>query len=232
MAKFYTITQKGFTFTCHDADKMVEDEEWTIERVAAFVAVHYTMNVMATRYVKGMTFRTAIASIMYTLKCDDVTSKDINKLTNYLVPKLCGIYEDETQRKFLGRALNLILDDVVIMAQDHIAEEQKPIEQFGRIVERPPFFSRPSKVEYDALQAEEQSREQALWDNFKEILNSGEAAGHRISVKDGANIYTAIIVKVTPKCVYCDLKDEYGRLFSSGARIPRNSSRWIIESLR
>lgn len=28
MAKFLTITQTGFTFCVHDADKMVADEEW------------------------------------------------------------------------------------------------------------------------------------------------------------------------------------------------------------
>ena len=35
MATFLTITQNGFNFNVHEADKLKPDEEWGIERVAA-----------------------------------------------------------------------------------------------------------------------------------------------------------------------------------------------------
>ena len=89
MAEFWTITQKGFNFICHNADKLVEDEEWSIERVAAFMAVHHTLNVMATKYSKGLTLKPKIACIQYTLKCDQETSADRDKLTEALRDLQC-----------------------------------------------------------------------------------------------------------------------------------------------
>lgn len=229
-AKFLTITQKGYTFIVHDSDKSVPDEEWSIERVAAFISVHYTLNVMATKYQKGQTFRTTVAAIQYTYNADEPTSRDIEKLTNYLAPKLCSMYSDPTQQGFLGRPLSMVLDDVVAMAEHHVHTEEAPIEVFGQKVTPKPFYSRPSKQEYDAELELQQGAEKAMWDHFKNVLNSGSAAGHRISVREGANIYSATIVKVSEKCIYCDIRDEFNRLLQKGARLPRNSSRLIIES--
>jgi len=232
MAEFWTITQKGFTFIRHTADKLVADEEWTIERVAAFMAVHHTLNIMATRYAKGLTLRPKIACIQYTLKCDPPTSADLNKLTKVLVSKLCAFYNSPDTQGYLGRPLDLILDDVVNLAQDYVAKEEAPVELFGRIVTPPSFYSRPSKLEYDAIQEREQRQEQVYWDKFKQALETGTAMHHKILIREGANTYTGIIVGVTARCVYVDLKDEYGRLLQSNARLPRNSPRFIIESFR
>lgn len=232
MAKFLTITQKGFTFIVHDADKNIRDEEWTIERVAAFMSVHHTLGVKATKYAKGLTFRTAIASIMYTLQCDRPTSADLNKLTLKLVPRLCEMYEDTAKQAFLGRSLSDILDDVVIMAKEIIADAEAPLEIFGRVQTPPPFYTRPSKMEYDAELERAIAQEQAYWDKFNQYLESGQATGHRILIREGDKIYTGIIVSSSPKCVYCDVKDEYNRLLQSGARFPRNSKRFIIESFK
>jgi hypothetical protein len=232
MAEFWTITQKGFNFICHNADKLVEDEEWSIERVAAFMAVHHTLTVMATKYAKGLTLKPKIACIQYTLKCDQETSADLDKLTKVLVPKLCEIYNAPDTQGYLGRPLNLVLDDVVKLAQDYIAKEQEPLEVFGETITPTPFFSRPSKLEYDALQEKEQKQEQAYWDKFKEALETGKAVHHKILIREGANTYTGIIIGVTARCVYVDLQDEYGRLLQHNARMPRNSPRFIIESFR
>ena len=232
MAEFWTITQKGFNFIRHNADKLVRDEEWSIERVAAFMAVHHTLNIMATKYAKGITLRPKVACIQYTLQCDPQTSADLDKLTTALVPKLCAIYSAPETQGYLGRPLNLVLDDVVALAQDYIAKEEAPFEVFGQPVTPPPFYSRPSKQEYDAIQEQEQAREKAYWDNFKNALESGAALQHKILIREGANTYTGIIVGVTARCVYVDLKDEYGRLLQHKARLPRNSPRFIIESFR
>lgn len=232
MAKFLTITQNGFTFTVHDADKLVADEEWGIERVSAFISLHHVLNVMATRYTKGMTFRLSVASIMYTLKCDSVTSKDLNKLNNYLIRELCGIYDDPQRQGFLGRPLSVVLDDIEVKALDYIKESEAPVEALGKTVTPPPFFSRPSKAEYDAQVAGEKAVEQQLWDNFRAVLDSGHAHGHSIKMRDGSNVYTCYITKVSPKCIYCDVKDEYNRLLQSGARFPRDSKRFIIGTFR
>lgn len=231
MATFLTITQKGYTFIAHEADKMKTDEEWSIERVAAFMSVHHTLNTMATRYAKGVTFRPAAASIMYSLECDEPTSRDLDKLTQYLVPKLCGIYTSDGWG-FLGGPLKKVLDDVEKLALDYVADEQAPMQIFGKEVIPSPFYSRPSEAEYRALTEETAAAEKALWDKFKAVLDSGKAAGHRIKMREGSNIYTCIIVKVSPRCVYCDVKDEYNRLLQSGARFPRDSKRFIIESFK
>lgn len=232
MAEFWTITQKGFNFIRHTADKLVEDEEWCIERVAAFMAVHHTLNIMATKYAKGLTLRPKIACIQYTLKCDPPTSADLNKLTKVLVPKLCAYYSSAETQGYLGRPLNLVLDDVANLAQDYVAREEAPVELFGKMVTPAPFYSRPSKQEYDAIQEHERAKEQAYWDKFKKALETGTAMHHKIKIREGANTYTGIIIGVTARCVYVDLKDEYGRLFQHNARLPRNSPRFIIESFR
>lgn len=231
MATFLTITQNGYNFTVHEADTLKSDEEWCIERVAAFMSVHHVLNAMATKYMKGMTLRPIIASIMYTLNCDEVTSRDLDKLTGYLVPKLCDIYTSDGWG-FLGGPLAQVLDAVEKLALDHIAAEEAPIEVMGKTCTPPRFLSRPSKEEYDIRIAKDQAAEQALWDRFKEVLNSGKAEGHRIQMREGSNVYTCIIVKVSPRCVYCDVKDEYGRLLQTGARFPRDSKRFIIASFK
>lgn len=231
-AKFLTIAQEGYDFIVHDADKLVNDERWGVERVAAFMSVHHVLNVMATKYVKGMTFKPTVAAIQYTLHCDAVTSEDINKITAFLVPKLCAIYSDTTKQGFLGRPLNMVLDEVTNMVLDHIKSEEAPLEVFGQIVKPKPFLSRPSKAEYDAEIERSKAIEQELWDKFRAVLNSGKAAGHRIQIREGSNIYIGIITKVSPKCVYCDVRDEYNRLLQHGARFPRDSKRFIIESFR
>lgn len=232
MAEFWTITQKGFTFIRHNADKLVEDEEWSIERVAAFMAVHHTLSIMATRYAKGLTLKPKIACIQYTLQCDRPTSTDLNRLTKAIVPKLCAYYNAPDTQGYLGRPLNIVLDDVVKLVQDYVAGREAPLEVFGQTVTPPPYYSRPSKQEYDAIQEQEQAQEQAYWDKFKKALDDGTAVNHRIKIREGANTYTGIIIEIKPRCIYVDLKDEYGRLLQHHARLPRNSPRFIIESFR
>lgn len=232
MAEFWKITQTGFTFIRHNADKLVPDEEWTIERVAAFMSVHYTLNVMATKYSKGLTSRPKVACIQYTLECDPQTSADLDKLTKALVPKLCAMYNTPETQGFLGRPLNLVLDDVVKMAEDYVAKEEAPVEVFGKVATPPPFYSRPTELEYNAIKEREQKMEQEYWRRFKEVCDSGSVRGHQILVREGSNTYTAHLTSVTARCVYVDLKDEYGRLLQSNARLPRNSPRFIIESFR
>ena len=231
MAKFLTITQKGYTFTVHDADKLVRDEEWNIERVSAFMSIHHTLNVMATKYAKGITYRPAIACIMYTLNCDPDTSQDLDKLNSYLIGKLCGMYENPDQQRLLGRQLSDVLDEIEVMALDYIKAKEAPIEVFGKQVSPGPFFSRPSKLEYDTLLEREQAQEQRYWDRLDELVKAGTAHGHKILIRDGSNTYTGIITATSAKCIYCDVKDEYGRLIQSGARFPKDSKRFIIESL-
>lgn len=230
--KFLTITQQGYDFLVHDADKSVKDETWSIERVAAFMSVHYTLNVKARKYAKGMTFIPTVAATQYSFQADAVTSADIDKLTAFLVPKLCGIYEDPFKQGFLGRPLPQVLDDVEKMALDYIEQEEAEIEVFGQKCKPKPFYSRPSKEEYDAAIAESRAAEKALWDNYYKVLNSGKAKGHTIRIKEGANVYTGTIVRTSEKCIYCDVKDEYGRLLQKEARFPRNSTRLLIESFR
>lgn len=231
MAKFLTITQKGYTFTVHDADKLVRDEEWNIERVASFMSIHHTLNVMATKYAKGITYRPAIACIMYTLNCDPDTSKDLDKLNSYLIGKLCGMYENPDQQRLLGRQLSDVLDEIELIALDYIKAKEAPIEVFGKQVSPGPFFSRPSKLEYDTLLEREQAQEQRYWNRLDELVKAGTAHGHKILIRDGSNTYTGIITATSAKCIYCDVKDEYGRLIQSGARFPKDSKRFIIESL-
>lgn len=231
MATFLTITQNGFNFNVHEADKLKSDEEWGIERVAAFMSVHHVLNTMATKYMKGRTLRPVVASIMYTLNCDKATSRDLDKLTGYLVPKLCGIYTSDGWG-FLGGPLTKVLDGVEKLALDHIAAEEAPIEVLGKTCTPPKFLSRPSKEEYDIIVAKDKAAEQALWDRFKEVLNSGKAQGHRIQMREGSNEYTCVIVSVSARCVYCDVKDEFGRLLQSGARFPKDSKRFIIASFK
>lgn len=230
MAEFWTITQKGYTFNWHNADKLIADEEWSIERVASFIAIHHVLNIMATRYSKGLTMRPKVAAIQYTLKCDPESSKDINKLTKYLVPQLCSLYNNVETQSYLGRPLNLVLDDVTVMAQEYVSKQEAPIEVFGKMVKPDRFYSRPTQQEYDAILEKEQRQEQRYWEKFKEVLDSGSVHGHRILVRDGNDTYTAYLKSVTKLCVYVDLKDEYGRLVQTNARMPRNSPRFIIES--
>lgn len=233
MAKFLTITQRGFYFTVHDADKNIADETWTIKRVGAFMAVHHTLNVMATKYAKGLTFRTSVASIMYTLRCDGASSHDLNKITKWLVPQLCDMYEDTSRQGLLGRQLSEILDDVTQMVEQHIAETEAPMTVFGKVVKPEPFFTRPTELEYNAAIEAQEAEIQGFWDRFNKCLeNRSTAVGHRISIREGSNVYTGVIVDVSPKCIYCDVKDEYNRLIQHNARFPKNSKRFIIESFK
>jgi len=232
MVKFYTITQKGYTFVRHDADTLVPDEEWELERVAAFMSIHRALNVMATKYAKGMTFRPALASIQYTLECDPATSHDLDKLNGVLVPKLCEMYSAPETQGYLGRPLGHILDDVVTIAKEYIQEKEQPVEVLGKVASPKPFLTRPSREEYEKILEAESSYKQSVADKFKAALDSGEAIGHRISIKEGCNVYTGVIVKISDRCVYCDVKDEYGNLLQNHARFPRNSPRFILNSYK
>lgn len=231
-AKFLTITQRGADFIVHDSsDKSIKDETWGIERLAAFMAYHYTLNTCARKYVKGATFVPAVGAIQYTCEgFDEPTSRDIDKLTAYLVPKLCSFYSDPTKQGYLGRPLPKVLDDVEALAKEWVESEEKPFEAFGKTVTPKRFYSRATREEYDEELRLREEQSKLMWDRFRDVLNSGKAAGHRISIREGKNIYSGIITKVSEKSVYCDLKDEYGRVLQTGARIPKNSPRLIIES--
>lgn len=231
-AKFMTFTQHGADFIVHDSsDKSIKDETWGIERLAAFMSYHYTLNTCARKYMKGATFVPAVGAIQYSCEgFDQPTSRDIDKLTAYLVPRLCAFYSDPTKQGYLGRPLPQVLDDVEALAKEWVANEETPFEAFGQVTPRPRFYSRPTREEYDEELRLKEEKSKLMWDRFRDVLNSGKAAGHRISIREGKNVYSAIITKVSEKSVYCDLKDEYGRVLQSGARIPRNSPRFIIES--
>ena len=178
MAKFLTITQRGFYFTVHDADKNVADETWTIERVGAFMAVHHTLNVMATKYAKGLTFRTSVASIMYTLQCDGASSHDLNKITKWLVPQLCDMYEDTSRQGLLGRQLSEILDDVTQMVEQHIAETEAPMTVFGKVVKPEPFFTRPTELEYNAaIEAKDVALAEQLLPETVKVIDKAKCDG-------------------------------------------------------
>lgn len=230
MAKFLTITQQGYNFIVHDADKLIADEEWGIERVAAFMSLHNVLNTSATRYSKGITFRPAIAAIMYTLKCDSLTSKDLDKLSRYLIPKISDSYNDADRQSLLGRPLATVLDALEAIAVTHVQESEAPIEVFGQIVQQPRFYQRPTEQEYNAELERARNQEQKYWENFRKALAEGRALHHKMLIREGANTYTGTITGVTAKCVYFDIVDEYGRLIQKDARIPKDSSRLIIES--
>lgn len=231
-AKFMTFTQRGADFIVHDSsDKTIKDETWGIERLAAFMSYHYTLNTCARKYVKGATFVPAVGAIQYSCEgFDQPTSRDIDKLTAYLVPKLCTFYSDPTKQGYLGRPLRQVLDDVEALAKEYVSSEEAPVEVFGKTVTPKPFYSRPTRAEYEEELRLKEEKSKLMWDRFRAVLDSGKASGHRISIREGKNIYSAIITKVSEKSVYCDLKDEYGRVLQTGARIPRNSPRFIIES--
>lgn len=231
-AKFMTITQHGADFIVHDSsDKTIKDETWGIERLAAFMSYHYTLNTCARNYRKGATFVPAVGAIQYSCEgFDQATSRDIDKLTSYLVPKLCSYYWDPTKQGYLGRPLRIVLDDVEALAKEWVESEEAPFEAFGQVSERPRFYSRPTREEYDEELKLREDKSKLMWDRFRDVLNSDKAAGHRISIREGRNVYSATIVKVSEKSVYCDIKDEFGRVLQKGARLPRNSPRFIIES--
>jgi hypothetical protein len=232
MAKFLTITQRGYTFVVHDADKLIADEEWTIERVASFMSLHNVLNTSATRYSKGITFRPAIATIMYTLNCDSATSKDLDKLSRYLIPKISDSYNDADRQSLLGKPLATVLDALEQAAITHVQEAEAPMTVFGKEVPQPRFYQRPTEQEYNAELERATAQEKRYWDNFKSALSEGRALHHKILIRDGSNVYTGTITGVTAKCVYCDMVDEYGRLIQKDARLPKDSSRFIIESFR
>lgn len=232
MAKFLTITQQGYNFTVHDADKLIADEEWGIERVAAFMSLHNVLNTSATRYSKGITFRPAIAAIMYTLNCDTASSKDIDKLSRFLIPKISDSYSDADRQSLLGKPLHVVLDALEALAADYVKDAEAPIIVFGKEVYPPKFYQRPSKQEYDAELERQSAQEKKYWEIFKTAIAEGRAMHHKILVRDGNNVYTGTITGVTPKCIYCDMVDEYGRLVQKDARLPKDSSRLIIESFR
>lgn len=232
MATFLTITQKGFNFTAHEADKLKQDEDWSIERVAAFMSIHHVLNLMATKYSKGLTYKPAVAAIQYTLNCDEATSKDIDKLTKYLVPQLIGTYTDPETQSLLGKPLKTLLDNIEQTALDYVSRQEAPIELFGKQVMPKSFYDRPTAAEYNSIEADKEAFEQGLWDRYRKALDEGKAIGHRIQMREGSNVYTCIITRVSAKCVYCDVKDEFGRTLQSGARFPRESKRFIISSFK
>ena len=101
-------TGYNFRYTATTGGNVI-DEEWGIERVAAYMCIVEANRMLSQRYEKYRTYCSRIGMTLYDVEfLDSATKVDLNTLINKFLPEVLDTDNDNI--KYLGLPLNTALD--------------------------------------------------------------------------------------------------------------------------
>lgn len=183
-----TITQLGHNFKFRDKQKGVPaiEEDWGIERVAAFMFLNEWYRLNNQKYMKGATY--IRGAKQYELENFDVdTNKDIDKLMRVLTP----YGGDPTDlKKNVSCIFFTEFNKAITLGEDlikkYIRNAEKPVTIFGESVEPDKFLQRPTQEEYDHMIEEETKRQEEIMNSSLAGVGTGERIRVMFGTKNGA----------------------------------------------
>lgn len=220
------IAQVGYDFRYRFKSNGIPVEEiWSLERVAAYMSAIEASRQLSQRYVKAATFCSRLGMTYYELEdVDRVTNRDLNFLTKHFVSEL--LERASVDMSFLGKPLPILLDMLESDIIHWIAEVEKPVEFFGKLVYPKKVLHRPSKEEYDKIQEEKKEKE----NSFKSALAAqiqGGVLNKRVKVNFGESDRICRVAKITENYLYLNVYDESGVCIQNNMRLSRTSVRFV-----
>lgn len=208
-----TITQKGYDFvyrtTVPGQQPIVET--WSIERVAGFLFLIEFHRQRSQKYVKGYTLTAAVGNIQYELgEFDKETYRDIDKLTRLLTK-----YSGEMLENMWLSEFNKGVDLAERVLKEKVANAEKPLEILGTVHPATRFYSRPTREEYETIQAKE---------NAELAKIAGEDARIVRVWFPEVGILPCKVLKETASCLWVDAYAN-GKCLYSNRRLLKNTAR-------
>lgn len=151
------ITQQGFNFLYVDKKPGIEPikEEWSIERVAAFLYFVDYQRMQSMKYTKGRTWTNKFGNLSYVFDTmdgfDDVSYKEITKIIKTLPNYLTATDFDIL---WLQSDLKPALDWLEDKIKEMIKKEEAPVQVFGKTITPKSFHVRPTEAEYEVITEE------------------------------------------------------------------------------
>ena len=222
------ITQQGYRFHySNQSKKLPVEQEWSLERVAAYMCIIEACRILSQRYEQAKTYCSRIGMTMYELEnLDAETRKDLNTLTTKFLSEVLETAQDDPA--FLAKPLSAVLDGFEDKVADMIRDAEIPIEAFGSMIEPTPLLTRPTEDEYN-----ERLSEQAVKDseNRRKLLKqiAEGVTGKYVKIEYGNYTQKALVTKQTDKYFYLTVYDDSECVLQENMRVPIYSNRFTSE---
>lgn len=217
-------TGYNFRYTATTGGNVI-DEEWGIERVAAYMCIVEANRMLSQRYEKYRTYCSRIGMTLYDVEfLDTATKVDLNTLINKFLPEVLD--KDNDNIRFLGMPLNTALDDFEVKIKDLIVDEESPIEAFGHVYTPDKLLTRPTEEEYAEIVAKKAEKEAKFRKELNDAIEAG-VVGKRVTVICNDRECNCLVTKESDKYLYLTVYDEGGAVIQTDMRLPKTSKKFV-----
>lgn len=222
------ITQQGYKFHySNQSKKLPVEQEWSLERVAAYMCIIEACRILSQRYEQAKTYCSKLGMTMYELEnLDAETRKDLNTLTTKFLSEVLETAQDDPA--FLAKPLSAVLDGFEEKVSEMIKDAEIPIDAFGAVINPEPVLTRPSEAEYaERLSADSEKEIQIRRQRLKQIADG--VVGKLVKIEYGNYENKARVTKQTDKYLYLTVYDESDCVLHENMRVPIYSNRFVSE---
>ena len=222
------ITQQGYKFHySNQSKKLPVEQEWSLERVAAYMCIIEACRILSQRYEQAKTYCNRLGMTAYELEnLDAETRKDLNTLTTKFLSEVLETAQDDPE--LLAKPLGAVLDGFEEKVSEMIKDAELPIDAFGSIIEPAPLLTRPSADEYeDRLSAESVKENEKRRKLLKQIADG--VTGKYVNIEYGNYENVAKVDKQTDKYLYLTVYDDSKCVLREDMRVPIYSNRYVSE---
>lgn len=219
-------TGYNFRYTATTGGNVI-DEEWGIERVAAYMCIVEANRMLSQRYEKYRTYCSRIGMTLYDVEfLDSATKVDLNTLINKFLPEVLDTDNDNI--KYLGMPLNTALDALEAKVKDLIVDEESPIEAFGQIYTPDKLLTRPTAEEYSEIVAKKAEKEAKFRKELNEQIAEG-VVGKKVTVICNDHECECRVTKESDKYLYLTVYDDGGAVIQTDMRVPKTSKKFVTK---
>ena len=222
------ITQQGYKFHySNQSKKLPVEQEWSLERVAAYMCIIEACRILSQRYEQAKTYCSKLGMTMYELEnLDAETRKDLNTLTTKFLSEVLETAQDDPA--FLAKPLSAVLDGFEEKVSEMIKDAELPIEAFGSVIEPEPLLTRPTEDEYEERLSAESIKESKKRRRLLKQIADG-VVGKHVKIEYGNYENDALVTKQTDKYLYLTVYDDSKCVLREDMRVPIYSNRYISE---
>ena len=222
------ITQQGYKFHySNQSKKLPVEQEWSLERVAAYMCIIEACRILSQRYEQAKTYCSRLGMTAYELEnLDAETRKDLNTLTTKFLSEVLETAHDDPA--FLAKPLSAVLDGFEEKMSEMIKDAELPIEAFGSVIEPAPLLTRPSEDEYNERLLNESVMESEERRKLLKQIADG-VVGKYVKIEYGNYEQKAVVTKQTDKYLYLTVYDDVDCVLHENMRVPVYTTRYRSE---